>query len=168
MSEPTRAPSAWQLEQAMSCFQSLERNFNPETDGEALDIAQGDVHVLLSRVIRAAVEADSFAAAVALRIGDMQERRQRYESRRDALRATAFAVMDALELKKITDPEFTVTIRAGSQRPMITDESAIPDEYKKTVISVDKVAINQAVKDGVVIPGVELSNALPSLNIRTK
>jgi len=164
----TNSPSAWQIEQAMSVFQSLERNFNPETDGEALEIAQSDVHTMLHRVIRAALEAESFADAVALRVKDLAERKARYERRAEQLRGVAFAVMDVLGEQKITQPDFTASIRAGSQRPTVVDEDAVPMEYKRTVISVDKVAINTAIKDGVVIPGVEMSNAFPSLSIRSK
>lgn len=90
---------------------------------------------------------------------DLAIRRQRYEAREQSLRACAFSVMDTLCETKITDPEFTATIRAGSQRPTVTDETLIPDQYKKTVVTIDKTAINAAVKEGVVIPGVELSSA---------
>lgn len=36
------APSAWQLETAMACFQALERGADPETDMQALDLAADD------------------------------------------------------------------------------------------------------------------------------
>lgn len=168
MSAAVKAPSSWQLEQAMSCFQAMQRSADPETDMAALEIASDDVYAMLYRVIRAANEAEAFADANETRITDLKDRKTRYEERARHLRATAFAVMDVLGETKITQPDFTVSIRAGSQRPVITDEALIPAEYKRTVVTVDKTSINQAVKDGLVIPGVELSNALPSLSIRTK
>lgn len=168
MSAALKTPSAWQLEQAMACFQSLERNADSETDMQAVETAEGDIYQMLYRVIRAAGEAEAFADAVAARIDDLTARKQRYTERARQLRGTAFAVMDVLGERNITQPDFTATIRAGSQRPVIADETAIPDEYKKITVTVDKAAINAAIKDGVVIPGVELSNALPSLTIRTK
>jgi len=160
--------SGWQIEQAMSVFQSLERNFNPETDCEALEIAQTDVHTMLHRVIRAAMEAESMSEMCKARAADLAERKARYDRRAEQLRGVAFAVMDVLGESKIVAPDFTVSIRSGSQRVIITDENAVPDEYKKTVVSVDKKAVNDAAKEGVVIPGVEWSNALPSLTIRSK
>ena len=168
MAKEKKVPSAYQEMQILSCFQALERNFNPETDEEALDVARGDVYEILNRVIRAALEADSFADAVDNRISVLQDRKKRYENRRDTLRATAFAVMDVLGLQKHAEADFTASVRVGSQKAVVVDEDAVPAEYKKTVVSVDKTAINQAVKDGVVVPGVEMSNGLPSLSIRTK
>lgn len=49
----------------------------------------------------------------------------------------------------------------------ITDESIIPDEFKKEEINVkiDKIAIKQALREGEIIPGVEL---IENQNIQIK
>jgi hypothetical protein len=161
-------PSAWALQQAIACFQSLSAGEQPDTDYEALNLAGDDVYDMLRRVILAAGEAGAFADAIEARIEALQGRLARYKAREQQLRATAFSVMDVLGETKFVQPEFTASIRAGSQRPTITDETLVPAEYKRTVVSVDKSAISAACKDGVVIPGVEMSNALPSLTIRIK
>ena len=162
------APSSWHLQQAIACFQSLQHADQPDTDENALNLAGDDVYELLRRVLLAAGEAAAFADSVGARIEALQARATRYKAREQQLRSTAFSVMDVLGETKFVQPEFTASIRAGSQRPVITDETLIPDEYKRSVVSVDKTAINAACKEGVVIPGVEWSNALPSLILKVK
>jgi hypothetical protein len=162
------APSAWALQQAVACFQSLSASDAPDTDQDALSLAGDDVHDMLRRVILAAGEAASFAEAIETRIEALQGRLVRYKAREQQLRATAFSVMDVLGETKFVQPEFTATIRAGSETAVITDEELVPMEYKRTTISLNKSAINAALRQGVVIPGVERSNALPSLALKVK
>lgn len=43
-------------------------------------------------------------------------------------------------------------------KPIVTDESKIPDKFWKVTKSIKKAELNQAVKDGEVIEGVTLDN----------
>jgi hypothetical protein len=165
-------PSQWQIDQAMSCLVALRHREQISGDDDELSLlidgAEQNVEALLRAVINAALENESTADAIKERIDLLKFRQDRYKRRADALRGTAFAMMDALGMTKFAMPEFTASIRAGSVRPVITDENEVPDEYKKTEVSIDKSAIADAVKNGVVIPGVELSNSMPSLTLKVK
>lgn len=53
-------------------------------------------------------------------------------------------------------------------RPFVADESLVPEEYIITKRTVDKKAINEAVKDGKSIAGVQLDNGSHALQMRVK
>jgi hypothetical protein len=171
------APSAWQIEQAMSALMSgraalLANDPDLAADeaamSDALRAETDDVFTLLHRMLRASVAARSMADAAEEMAANITARRDRYKRRADALRSTVFAAMDALGIPKIELPDLTASIARGKPAALITDEAALPDEYWRTTRAVNKAAINDAIKQGVVIPGVEMSNAIPSLQVRTK
>lgn len=163
------------LFQARAVFASLAprlREVAVPDDTDALVSALGDDAIepmdLLRQVIRAKLDADTMADATGERIKVLQERKSRHERRAEALRQAAFAAMDAIGLRSLKDPEFTATVSAGRASAIVTDEAEVPDEYWKVTRAIDKAAINQATKDGVVIPGVILTNGVGQLTIRSK
>lgn len=170
------APNAFRIEQAMSIAQAAvarltaEGTINPETDEAALlgalSAEGAEVETILRRLIQAAIEADAMHDAVSLRMEELSRRRERFGRQHDAYRGAAFAVMDALGLQKFTDAEFTASIGKPRATAVITDEAAIPDEYWDTKRVLAKGRLGADVKAGVVVPGAELGNGLPTLTIR--
>lgn len=172
----TGTPSAWAMEQAMSALMSgrAAMEADPDLAGDeaailaALSVETQDVMEMIHAVLRASVEARASADAADTMLRDMTARRDRYRRRGDALRATAFAAMDALGLPRVEWPDLTASIARGRPTAIVTDEAALPAEYTRTTVTPDKAAINEAIKQGVVIPGVEMSNAIPTIQVRTK
>jgi len=171
------APSAWQLEQAMSALMAgrarlLDADPDLASDEAALTAALGvetdTVMDMIHGMLRASVVARSMADASDTMARDIMARRDRYKRRAEALRATVFAAMDAAEIARVELPDLTASIANGRASVVITDETALPDEYVRIERAPNKAAINDAVKQGVVIPGVEVSNAMPTLTVRTK
>ena len=171
------APSAWAMEQAMSALMSGRAALIASDPDLAADEAilsdtlkaeTDDVYALLHRILLAAVEARTMADATDARVKDLTARRDRYKQRAETLRGTAFAAMDALGLTRLELPDLTASIARGRAVAIVTDETKLPDDYWRTTRAIDKTAINDAVKNGVVVPGVEMTNAIPSLQVRTK
>lgn len=171
------APSAWAMEQAMSALMSgraalLASDPDLAADEAALSdtikAETDDVYALLNRVLLAAVEARTMADATDARVKDLTARRDRYKQRAETLRGTAFAAMDALGLTRLELPDLTASIARGRPVAIVTDETKLPEDYWRTTRAIDKAAINDAVKNGVVVPGVEMTNAIPNLQVRTK
>ena len=171
------APSAWQIEQAMSALMSgraalIANDPDLAADeaamSDALRAETEDVFALLHRMLRASVAARSMADAAEEMAANITARRDRYKRRADALRSTVFAAMDALGIPKIELPDLTASIARGRPTTIITNELDIPEEYTRTTVKPNMEAIRVALKDGVVIPGVEMSNSIPSLTVRTK
>ena len=163
-----KPPSGFALQQAVATLQRALAE-EPDEDGVLADAVEAteDVEELLNRVLRAAVEADMMADMAAERIKAMTERRDRYKARNETLRATAFAAMDALELRKVELPDLTASIKQNPPRVVITDEEVLPDHCFRVTRSPDKTAIKEALSHGPV-PGAELSNSLPSIMIKTR
>lgn len=129
--------------------------------------AEGDPFAVLDQIIRAAIEAGDRADAAKLRAEAILARAERYNRRRDALRGVAFGVMDALGLKRHERPDFTASVRAGAPALTITDPTLVPDELMRVTRAPDKAAIRERLKRGEAVPGAELSNAAPTLAIKT-
>lgn len=169
--------SPWQIEQALSAWNSartrlLQDDPSLEHDEAALSEwlgpVEGDVDSIIARLLRAARHAKSMADGAAELIEDMQARKSRYVKRNEALRATAFAIMDALGKSKVELPDITATVRSGQPSVVVTDEDAVPDIYVRTERKIDKATILSALKSGLTVEGCVLSNSLPTLSVRTK
>jgi len=173
----SEAPSAFKTEIALSVWQSararlLLEDESLEHDQQALEeiLGQetGDVEDILARTVRAAVFATSQAEAAGKMIEDLQVRKKRYVNRAMALRGTAMAIMTAMEWRKREAPDFTASVLAPRQSVNITDEAVIPDDYVKVTRTPDKNALMADLTVGVVIPGAELVEGLPSISVRTR
>lgn len=171
------AASAFRIEQAMAAWQAarsrlladdaeLARDESALTD--LLGPEEGEIDGILSRLLRSARHAKSMADAAAETIEEMQARKARYVRRNEAMRATAFAILDALGRSKFELPDLTASVRSGQPSVVVTDEDAIPDIYVRTERKIDRATILSALKSGLTVDGAELSNSGPSLMIRTK
>jgi hypothetical protein len=141
----------------------------PDEDGVLHEPEQvtEDIDALLSGVLRAAVEAADMADAARQRADEIKTRSDRYKARAENLRAAAFAAMDAMDRKRVELPDLTASVKNNPPRVLITDEAAIPSELTRTVITPDKTAIAAALKRGESVPGAELTNSIPTIQIRT-
>lgn len=167
------------LEQALAAWQAtrdalLRDDPALENDEAALvdllGAEEGAIEDILARILRAAVHATSMANAASERVEALQAREQRYAHRAETLRRTAFAVMDSIGLKKFEREDFTASVVSGRAAVRITDIDSVPDIYVTTTVSKapDKRTLLALMKTGTQIPGAELSNTSPSLQLRTR
>jgi hypothetical protein len=73
-----------------------------------------------------------------------------------------------MEWRKREAADFTASVLAPRQSVNITDEAVIPDDYVKVTRTPDKNALMADLTVGVVIPGAELVEGLPSISVRTR
>ena len=105
---------------------------DPQIDEQTLaDTVEGltDLHEILAAIIRAALADEALATGLKCRIAEMQDRLDRLQDRAAKRRQIAKDVMVELDLKKITAPDFTVSIRPGMPALMVIDEAAVPSIY---------------------------------------
>jgi Gp157 protein len=124
---------------------------------------------LVTQLVRRIDDSKALAEGTAGRLTELQERKARLLHRMESLRNLLFKLMESAELAKLELPEATITIRKG--QPQLVgdaDPADLCDVYCKISRTLDRTAIKSALKDGVAIPGFSLSNATPSLSIRTK
>jgi hypothetical protein len=123
----------------------------------------------LAEVVRTYLDDLAIAAALGLRISEMQERLHRIEARAEKKRAIITSVMERAEIKKLAEPDFTASLRAVPPGLMVQDERAIPDGFwKPQAPKLDKRAVIAALGAGQTVPGALLGNGSVTLTVRTK
>ncbi len=149
----------------------LEAAF-PDADEETLmDTLEGMTSLTdsLAELLRSSLEDQTFASALRSRMADMQERYSRFEERARKKRELVCTVMEEAELKKLTEPDFTVSLRASRAPLMIIDEAAIPGDYwKPQPAKLDRMGLISALSNGRDIPGAVLGNPPMTIAVRTK
>jgi hypothetical protein len=145
---------------------------DPTIDEQTLaDTVEGlsDVHEILGAIIRAALADQALATGLDGRIGEMQARRDRLQDRATKRRQIAKDVMVDLDLKKLSAPDFTASIRPGTPALMVIDEAAVPSIYwEPREPRLKRQELANDLKQGAEIAGVALSNPEPVLSVRTK
>src|SRR5262249_39567110 len=80
-----------------------------------------DLHEILMAIIQAALADQALATGIEGRIAEMLGRRDRLQDRATKRRQIAKDVMVELELKKLTAPDFTASLRPGTPALMVID-----------------------------------------------
>jgi hypothetical protein len=149
----------------------LQTDF-PEVDEETLrDTLEGlsSLPEALAAVLRSYLDDLALAAALGVRIGDMQERLSRIELRADKKRELVTGVMERADIKKLAEPDFTASLRTVPPSVVVVDEGQIPIDYwKPQSPKLDRQGISAALKSGAAVPGATLSNPQMILSVRTK
>jgi len=145
---------------------------DPTIDEQTLaDTVEGltDLHEIVQAIIRSALADEALATALKCRIADMQDRLARFQDRASKRRQIAKDVMVELDLKKITAPDFTVSIRPGTPALMVIDEAVVPKIYwEPGEPRLRRQDLAYELKQGAEIDGVALSNPEPVLSVRVR
>jgi hypothetical protein len=145
---------------------------DPALDEQTLtDTVEGltDVHEILAAIVRAALADEALATGLKGRIAEMQERLERLQERASKRRQIVKDTMVELDLKKLTAPDFSASVRAGMPALLVIDEAAVPSIYwESREPRLDRQGLLAELKQGAEITGVTLSNPEPVLSVRTK
>ena len=155
-----------------SAIRDRIRTEDPQIDEQTLaDTVEGltDLHEIIAAIIRSALADEALATGLKGRVGEMQERLDRLQDRASKRRQIAKDVMIDLDLKKLTAPDFTASIRAGMPALLVIDEAAIPKIYwEPREPRLNRQELVSELKQGAEITGVALSDPEPSLSVRTR
>ncbi|MGA9197887.1 MAG: siphovirus Gp157 family protein [Pseudolabrys sp.] len=128
-----------------------------------------DLHEIVGAIVRAALADEALATGLKGRIAEMQDRLDRLQECAAKRRQIAKDVMVELDIKKITAPDFTVSIRSGMPALLVLDEAAVPSIYwQPRDPRLDRQGLLNDLKEGADIKGVSLSNPEPVLSVRTR
>ena len=149
----------------------LEAEF-PEADEETLrDTLEGITNLtdMLAEVLRSQLDDQALVAALKARIGDMQARAGRIEERARKKRELVTSVMERADLKKLMEPDFTVSLRPTRPPMAVVDEEAVPKEFwRPQAPKLDRQGLISALAAGRDIPGAILGNPPMTISVRTK
>jgi hypothetical protein len=144
----------------------------PTLDEETLaDTLEGitDLHEMIAAIIRSALVDEALQAGLKSRLEDMKQRLARLEERGLQKRALALEAMTETGLKRLEQPDFTVSARAGTPALVVIAENQIPAPYwLPQPPKLDRQALLGDLKRGHQISGAQLSNPKPVLSVRTK
>ena len=145
---------------------------DPQIDEQTLaDTVEGltDLHEIVAAIVRAALADEALATGLKSRIAEMQDRLDRLQDCAAKRRQIAKDVMVELDIKKITAPDFTVSIRPGMPSLLVLDEAAVPKHLLAAgAPKLNRQGLLSELKEGAEITGVTLSNPEPVLSVRTR
>jgi hypothetical protein len=148
------------------------REQDPQIDEQTLaDTVEGltDLNEILTAIIRAALTDEALATGLKGRIAEMEDRLARLQDRASKRRQIAKDVMVELDLKKLTAPDFTASVRPGMPALLVIDEAAVPSIYwEPREPRLNRQGLVTDLKQGAEITGVALSNPEPVLSVRTR
>ena len=151
--------------------QQLEEQF-PDIDEETLlDTLEGitDLHEMIAEVVRSRQDDLAYITAVRARISDMQERLARLDQRADKKKEIVTSVLERAGIKKITQADFTLTLRSTNPPLVVIEEKQIPEEFwKPQPAKLDRQGLISALKSGREVSGVTLGNGGITIAVRTK
>ena len=142
----------------------------PDADEETLsDTVEGmtDLHEKLAAVIRSQLDDRKMAKALRARMDEMQGRFKRLEHRSDRKRDLVTTVMERGQIKKIVEPDFSISLRQGPRPLVISDEPSIPEDYwRPQPPKLDRKKLTDDLKNGASPAGACLGNGSPSISVR--
>src|SRR4026209_958961 len=145
---------------------------DPHIDEQTLaDTVEGltDLHEVIAAIVRAALADEALATGLKARLAEMQDRLERLQDCAAKRRQIAKDVMVELNLKKITAPDFTISVRPGIPALLVLDEAAVPSIYwEPREPRLNRQGLVTDLKQGAEIAGVTLSNPEPVLSVRTR
>ena len=144
----------------------------PDTDEETLlDTLEGltDLHEMIAAVTRTRLDDLALTGALKSRIAEMQSRLSRIEYRAEVLKEAVVSTMERAGIRKISEADFTLTLRPTAAPLQITQEDSIPDIYwRPQPPRLDRKGLIEALKDGGTVPGAVLGNGGMTISVRTR
>jgi len=154
-----------QIDRLIAAYPELQ-----EDEALRADVLEGEtaLNEVVSRVLDHALEAESMAEAIKVRMGFMSERMGRYTRRAEAMRGLILELMTKANLRSLPLPEATIAVSAGRDSVIITDLSSVPRQLGTTSWAPDKKAIGKQLAAGVEVPGVEIKTGPDTLRVSRK
>jgi hypothetical protein len=126
----------------------LESDFDEQTIKDTLEGFSGELEVKAKNVAMFIRNLESGAEQIKMAEKAMADRRKSLENKAQSIKDYLFNNMKVANISKIECEYFALTIKKNPPKLVIDDETKIPDEFKKEVVSVsiDNAAIKELLK----------------------
>lgn len=137
--------------------QLMELDLDDQQLQDALASIQGDVAVKAENIAKAMRTMELEEEAFKSEIKRLQDMVKAKANRRESLKSYLDHELKNMDIKKLDAGVFKISYRKSTS-VNITDESAVPSDFKTEVVSekIDKMAIKKALSNGEIIEGAEL------------
>jgi hypothetical protein len=152
-------------------LEKLSKSLSEPDDRTLTDTLEGitNLHEMIAAVIRSALLDEALKEGLRTRLEEMRQRLTRLEERSARKRQLALEAMCEVGLKKLEQPDFTASARAGLPSLVVVSEDQIPADYwVPQRPKLDRQSLLAALKRGRDVSGAQLENAKPTLAVRTK
>lgn len=129
--------------------------------------SETDLDALLTQIVYALDDAAALETGTKERLDQLNSRKQRFARKQEALRDLAFKLMDQANVVKVELPVATLSMRGVPPSVVITDETALEDDFFLIERFPDKRKIKECLKTGPVA-GAAMNNGTRTLSIRIK
>jgi hypothetical protein len=157
--------------QAVAALRESLRQMGAADDESLLaDSIEGETSLLeaIDKLLLTISESMGLEAGAKAAAAEIEHRAERFAKRAAAARALIEQALMIADLEKVERPAATLSLVRRPPKVEITEEADIPaDFWKVGDPKLDKKALLAALKGGHAVPGACLSNAAPSLTIRT-
>jgi len=139
---------------------------DPEFLRDAIE-GETSVRELIAKLVAEEGEDKAILEGLDVFTQSLAARKDRIKTRVDTRRALLGSALEIAELTKLETPTGTVALSKVAPKPIIQDEAEIPSKFwKPAAPTLDRKALNAAMKDGEEVPGVTLSNGSVTVTIR--
>lgn len=123
-------------------------------------------HEVMDRLLSEMRDNETLAEATSARIGKLRERQTRLVHRAQFYRSLIQRLMERSGVKSVAVAEAKISVVNAPDKVIITDESAILDEFMRITKEPNKAAIKAALKSGKYVSGATLSNGGTTISVR--
>ena len=124
---------------------------------------------LITQIVRSGLEDESLVNALKERLEAMQARLARLKERHEKKRAMAAWAMSQADIPRIQAPDFSLSLRPGSQRLEICDEARVPAQFfVPQPPRLDRAGLSAVLKGGEKVEGAVLVQGEPTVQVRVR
>lgn len=172
----TQAPSSWALMVAINILRNARERLRTDpdlaNDDDLLaDFLESDPDTCeafeqLHHLARAALAMEDYAKLARVRANEITERARRFDRREEMLRDTLKRAMIALNIRRVSQPDFGASLTKPKAGVKITDETLLEERFVKVTRTPRKQEIGEALDAGEDVAGAVRGNPEPGLLIR--
>ncbi len=146
---------------ALDCLTDPELDLPIEAVNDTLEGLTGELEDKAVNVAKFVRNMEATAKAIKAAEESMEKRRKAFENRVKWMKDYLKDNMEHTGISKIECPFFKLSIQNNPAAVNITNEEAIPEQFKEKVISwkIDKTAIKESINKGAAVPGAILTKS---------
>lgn len=132
------------------------------------DMLEGETNVelLMNWIVDKVAEDQANVLATKHRIEKLQARVKSRQNSTDSLKNLFFSLLKQTKETKFKNDVCTVSIRKGTSKLNIKDETEVPELYKSYKASIDKKALKEAIENNVTVKGAFLEDGKETISFR--